>query len=68
MKDIYVLGVDVGGSHIACQLINLNNFQPLNDTYVEVKVSEKETAEVIFSADLIIILPNYRFFCGPKDE
>lgn len=50
MKDIYVLGVDVGGSHIACQLINLNNFQPLNDTYVEVKVSEKETAEVIFSA------------------
>ena len=50
MKDIYVLGVDIGGSHIACQLINLNNFQPLADTYVEVKVSEKEAAGVIFSA------------------
>ena len=50
MKDIYVLGVDIGGSHIACQVVNLNNFQPLTDTYVEVKVSEKESAEVIFSA------------------
>lgn len=50
MKDIYVLGVDIGGSHIACQVVNLNGSQPLPDTYVEVKVAEKETAEVILSA------------------
>ena len=50
MKDIYVLGVDIGGSHIACQIVNLKDCQPLADTYVEVKVSEKEAAGVILAA------------------
>lgn len=50
MKDIYVLGMDIGGSHVACQLINLTDCQPVADTYVEVKVSEKETAGVILAA------------------
>lgn len=50
MEDIYVMGVDVGGSHIACQLINLNGCKSLSDTYVEVKVRESETAGVILAA------------------
>lgn len=50
MKDVYVLGVDIGGSHIACQVVNLNGCQPLSDTYVEVKVSEREVAGVILAA------------------
>lgn len=50
MKDIYVLGMDIGGSHVACQLINLTDCQPVADTHVEVKVSEKETAGVILAA------------------
>ena len=50
MKDIYVLGVDVGGSHIACQAVRLNDAQPMADTYVEVKVAENEPADVILAA------------------
>ncbi len=50
MKDIYVLGVDIGGSHMACQVVNLHGCRPLSDTYVEVKVSEKEPAGVILTA------------------
>lgn len=50
MKDIYVLGVDIGGSHIACQAVNLNGCRPLEDTYVEVKVAETEPAGVILTA------------------
>ena len=25
MEDIYVLGVDIGGRHIVCQLVNLSD-------------------------------------------
>lgn len=50
MRDMYVLGVDIGGSHIACQLLNLNGCNLLADTYVEVKVAESEPAGVILSA------------------
>ena len=50
MEDIYVLGVDVGGSHIACEIINLNGFKPLEGSYTELKVRESETAGVILSA------------------
>ena len=50
MEDIYVLGVDIGGSHIACQLVNLNGCKPVKDTYVEVKVSESLSAGVILAA------------------
>lgn len=50
MKDIHVIGVDIGGSHIACQVVDLRNCRPLPETYTEVKVSEKETAGVILAA------------------
>lgn len=50
MEDIYVLGVDIGGSHIACQLVNLNGCQLLEETYTEVKVAESEPAGVILMA------------------
>lgn len=50
MESIYVLGVDIGGSHIACQIIDLNGYQPLKNSYVEVKISEKESATVILGA------------------
>lgn len=50
MKGVYVLGVDIGGSHIACQVVDLNGCRPLADTYVEVKVAETEPAAVILSA------------------
>ena len=38
MEDIYVLGVDIGGSHIACQLVNLSDCSLIENTYAEVKV------------------------------
>lgn len=50
MKDIHVLGVDIGGSHIACQVVHLLDCRALPETYVEVKVSEKEAAGVILAA------------------
>ncbi len=50
MKDIHVLGVDIGGSHIACQVVHLLDCRTLPETYMEVKVSEKETAGVILAA------------------
>lgn len=50
MRDHYVLGVDIGGSHVACQVVNLNGCRLLEDTYVEVKVSERESAGVILAA------------------
>lgn len=50
MEDIYVLGVDIGGSHIACQIVNLNGCQPLAESYTEIKVAETEAAGVILAA------------------
>ncbi len=50
MKDIHVLGVDIGGSHIACQVVHLPDYRVLPETYVEVKISEKEVAGVILAA------------------
>lgn len=49
MEDIYVLGVDIGGSHIACQVVNLKGYQLLTETYTEIKVAESEGAGVILS-------------------
>lgn len=50
MENTYVLGVDIGGSHIACQLVDLKGCRPLKDSYTEIKVAENETARVILSA------------------
>ena len=50
MENRYVLGVDIGGSHIACQLVGLNDCSLVAETYVEVKVSETQPAGVILSA------------------
>ena len=37
MEDIYVLGVDIGGSHIACQLVNLK-IRMLKLKWLKIKV------------------------------
>ena len=50
MEDVYVLGADIGGSHIACQIVNLKGCQPLPETYTEIKVAESEPAGIILSA------------------
>lgn len=50
MENRYVLGVDIGGSHIACQVVNVKNCEPLQESYVEVKVAENEAAGVILQA------------------
>lgn len=50
MEDKYVLGVDIGGSHIACAMVNLNGYASVEETYTVVKVKETESAAVILSA------------------
>ena len=50
MEDIYVLGVDIGGSHIACQLVNLSDCSLIENTYAEVKVAENQSAGIILAA------------------
>ena len=50
MEDIYVLGVDIGGSHIACQLVNLSGCSLIENTYAEVKVAENQSAGIILAA------------------
>ena len=49
MEDIYVLGVDIGGSHIACQLVNLSDCSLIENTYAEVKVAENQSAGIILA-------------------
>ena len=50
MEDIFVLGVDIGGSHIACQIMNLTDCRLVEDSYVEVKVAETQPAGEILIA------------------
>ncbi len=51
MEHNYVLGVDIGGSHIAAQVVDLNdNCQAIPNTYTEVKVAETESAQHILAA------------------
>lgn len=50
MENIHVLGVDIGGSHIACKVVRLSDGAALPETYVEEKVSERMGADVILSA------------------
>ena len=37
MNEKYALGVDIGGSHIACQVVELGSSRPVGETYTEVK-------------------------------
>lgn len=50
MNEKYAIGVDVGGSHIACQVMELNSCSPVAETYTEVKIAESESAQKILSA------------------
>lgn len=50
MENQYVLGVDIGGSHIACQVVDLATFAPVEGTYTEVKVAENESAQKILAS------------------
>ena len=45
-----MLGVDIGGSHIACQLVNLSDCSLIENTYAEVKVAENQSAGIILAA------------------
>ena len=40
MNEKYAIGVDIGGSHIACQVMELNSCTPVAETYTEVKIAE----------------------------
>lgn len=50
MENQFVLGVDIGGSHIACQVVDMSDFSLIEGTYTEVKVAETESAQKILSA------------------
>lgn len=50
MKNQYVVGVDIGGSHIACQIVDLITFEPVEGTFTEVKVAENESAQKLLAA------------------
>lgn len=50
MNEKYALGVDIGGSHIACQVVELDSSRPVGETYTEVKIAENESAQKILAA------------------
>ena len=50
MNEKYALGVDIGGSHIACQVVELGSSSPVGETYTEVKIAENESAQKILAA------------------
>ena len=50
MNEKYALGVDIGGSHIACQVVELGSSRPVGETYTEVKIAENEAAQKILAA------------------
>lgn len=50
MNEKYALGVDIGGSHIACQVVELGSSRPVGETYTEVKIAENESAQKILAA------------------
>lgn len=51
MNKVFVLGADIGGSHITCAAIDVANAQPDMTTYTEVKVNSKaENANEILEA------------------
>ena len=39
MNEKYALGVDIGGSHIACLVVELGSSRPVGETYTEVKIA-----------------------------
>ena len=49
MNEKYALGVDIGGSHIACQVVELGSSRPVGETYTEVKIAENESAQKILA-------------------
>ncbi|MFQ8804958.1 MAG: hypothetical protein ACLR8Y_07525 [Alistipes indistinctus] len=50
MNEKYALGVDIGRSHIACQVVELGSGSPVGETYTEVKIAENESAQKILAA------------------
>lgn len=50
MNEKYAIGVDIGGSHIACQVVELGSSSPAGETYTEVKIAENESAQKILAA------------------
>ncbi len=50
MNEKYAIGVDIGGSHIACQAVELGHSTPIEQSYTEVKIAESESAQKILAA------------------
>jgi glucokinase len=48
MKDSFVLGIDVGGSHLTAALVDEATRKFVPDSYLRVRVNSKGTAEEIF--------------------
>lgn len=46
---LFSLGVDIGGSHITCQLINLQNLQPVPESYIRISIDPKASKNNIIS-------------------
>lgn len=49
MKEKIVIGCDIGGSHISCGIINVENGTILKNSLISVKVSNSESKEILLS-------------------
>lgn len=49
MKDKFVIGCDIGGSHISCAIINIDTGTIIENSLISVKVSNSEAKEVLLS-------------------
>ncbi len=47
--ELFSLGADIGGSHITCQLINLQNLQPVPESKVRISVDPKASKNEIIT-------------------
>ncbi len=50
MKDSFVLGIDIGGSHLTAALVNETTRTFVSDSYARIRVNSKGTAGEIFAS------------------
>lgn len=50
MKDSFVLGIDIGGSHLTAALVNATTRTLVPDSYTRIRVNSKGTADEIITA------------------
>jgi glucokinase len=56
MKEKIVIGCDIGGSHISCGIINVENGTILENSLISVKVSNSESKDILLSVWIQAIL------------